>query len=81
MRKLLATALLALAVAGCHQAPTYNQVCHTPTEDSAITCHLDPTARYDYIGGVGWVHVPDTMRYANVNQPPTGQQLNREHSS
>jgi hypothetical protein len=52
--------------------------CAVPAEDSSTAdCTFQPTSRYDYVGGIGWVKVPnpDTFRYANGNRPPTGQYL------
>lgn len=77
-RRAIATALVALAlVAGC-QSAGYDQVCHVSTEDSVLppSCHLDPSARYDYVGSVpGWVQVPDSMVYGNGHRPPTGAEV------
>lgn len=72
-RRYIAAGLLLLAVATC-DGPDYDQVCHAPTEDSAITCRLDPSARYTYDRGA-WRQVADDYRHPNGNRPPTGQQI------
>jgi len=76
MRKLLAAGLLVAALAGCQHGPSYVQVCPTRSEDSPVSCQLDPSARYDYVGSVpGWVQVPDSMVYGNGHRPPTGAEV------
>ena len=73
-RKTIATALIALALTACKTDQQYASVCHTPTEDSRVTCQLNPTARYEYDQGA-WRQVEDSYRHANGNQPPTGAEV------
>jgi hypothetical protein len=74
VRRLVATALLTHTLAACTSGPepipfTYDQTCATPTEDSVITCQLDPTARYEYDHGM-W-------HTTSRESAPTGAELTR----
>ena len=69
---LAAGAVLIIAVGST--GPGYVATCHAPTEDSRVSCHLDPSARYSYDRGA-WRLVADGYRHANGNRPPTGRQV------
>jgi hypothetical protein len=72
-RRYLAAGLLLLAVATCDGAD-YDQTCPAPTEDSRVTCELDPAARYEYDRGA-WRQVDNDYRHPNGQQPPTGAEV------
>ena len=70
MRKLLAAGLLALAITSCATTDADKWACYGPTEDTALDCQLDPTARYDYGADGVW-------RTTDRASAPTGAEVMR----